>query len=136
MKQLENPPQEAEYRRIAASTQGRDGGLHRPSVRAQPVPAAFDSPPWPPPLEAAAFHGLAGDVVAVIRPHTEADEAALLINFLVAFGSAVGRGPHTLVEDTRHGCNLSTVLVGETAKARKGTAWNRINPYSPFGSNK
>jgi len=47
---------------------------------------------------------------------------ALLSNFLVMFGSAVGRGPHTTVGYTRHGINLNVVQVGQSAKARKGTA--------------
>lgn len=92
----------------------------------QPIPEASDSAPWPSPLEGDAFHGLAGDVVAAIRPHTEADDAALLINFLVAFGNNVGRGPHAIAEADRHGCNLSAVLVGETAKGRKGSSWGHI----------
>jgi Protein of unknown function (DUF3987) len=82
--------------------------------------------PWPEPLCAEAFHGLAGQVVDLIAPHSEADPAALLIQFLVAFGNAVGRGPFFEVEGDRHATNLFTVMVGETAKARKGTSWSRI----------
>jgi Protein of unknown function (DUF3987) len=82
--------------------------------------------PWPDPLCAEAFHGLAGEVVDLIAPHSEADPAALLIQFLVAFGNAIGRGPFFEVEGDRHATNLFTVMVGETAKARKGTSWSRI----------
>ena len=82
--------------------------------------------PWPDPLCAEAFHGLAGEVVDLITPHSEADPAALLIQFLVAFGNAIGRGPFFEVEGDRHATNLFTVMVGETAKARKGTSWSRI----------
>ena len=78
--------------------------------------------PWPAPLAEAAFHGLAGRAVRALEPHTEADPAALLMNFLLMFGSAVGHGPHFMVGDTRHGGNLFAVLVGETAKARKGSS--------------
>ena len=81
---------------------------------------------WPDPLCAEAFHGLAGEVVELIGPHSEADPAALLIQFLVAFGNAIGRGPFFEVEGDRHATNLFTVMVGETAKARKGTSWSRI----------
>jgi hypothetical protein len=81
---------------------------------------------WPEPLCAEAFHGLAGDVIDLIAPHSEADPAALLIQFLVAFGNAIGRGPFFEVEGDRHATNLFTVMVGETAKARKGTSWSRI----------
>jgi hypothetical protein len=50
----------------------------------------------------------------------------LLLQFLVSFGNAVGRGPHCLIEGTKHFANLFTVLAGQTAKARKGTAADRI----------
>ncbi len=73
-----------------------------------------------------AFSGLAGDVVREIEPHTEASREALLINFLVAFGNAVDRGPHALAEADRHGCNLFAVLVGATSKGRKGSSWGHI----------
>ena len=88
-----------------------------------------DTPPgerWPDPPCTEAFHGLAGEVVDLIAPHSEADPAALLIQFLVAFGNAIGRGPFFEVEGDRHATNLFTVMVGETAKARKGTSWSRI----------
>jgi hypothetical protein len=58
--------------------------------------------------------------------HTEADHAALLLQFLVSFGNAVGRKPYCLIEGTKHYANLFTVLAGASAKARKGTAADRI----------
>lgn len=81
---------------------------------------------WPEPLAAEAFHGLAGDVVQAIEPHTEGDLAAILTNFLIAFGNAIGRGPHAIAEADRHSCNLNIVQVGETSKGRKGSAWSHI----------
>jgi hypothetical protein len=81
---------------------------------------------WPEPLAEAAYHGLAGRVVRAIAPHTEADPAAILIQYLVAFGSVVGRGPYYAVEGDRHGPNLYAVIVGATAKGRKGTSWGRV----------
>jgi hypothetical protein len=80
---------------------------------------------WPAPMADAAFYGLAGEWVRLVEPETEADPAALLVTFLVGFGAAIGRGPHYQVEDTRHFCNLNAVLVGDTSKARKGTATDR-----------
>ena len=74
----------------------------------------------------AALHGIAGTVVRTITPHTEADPAAILLQFLVAFGNLVGPAPHCMVESTRHGLNLFVVLVGESSKARKGTSWRQI----------
>jgi hypothetical protein len=82
-------------------------------------------PGWPEPLREAAFCGLAGDFVRLVAPESEADNAALLVTFLVGIGCMLGRGPHFRVEATRHGLNLFSVLVGSTSKARKGTATDR-----------
>ena len=81
---------------------------------------------WPQPLADEAYHGLVGRIIRALEPHTEADQAALMFQLLVAFGSAVGRGPHFLAEDDRHGMNLFVACVGETAKGRKGTSWGRV----------
>jgi Protein of unknown function (DUF3987) len=83
------------------------------------------SPPWPA-LDAAALHGLTGDIVEAIAPHTEADPVALLVQTLIFFGNAIGRGPHCLVEADYHALNESAVLVGTTAKARKGTSEGHV----------
>ncbi len=81
---------------------------------------------WPAPLAEQAFYGLAGEIVGRIEPHSEADPAALLLQLLVAFGNACGRGPGFVVEGDLHATNLYTVLVGETSRARKGTSWGRV----------
>ncbi len=84
---------------------------------------------WPI-LDAAGFHGPAGELVKVLEPHTEADPAQILVNFLVAFGNAAGGGSWLQVESTRHGFNLYAVAVGRTAMARKGTATDRaLEPF-------
>jgi uncharacterized protein DUF3987 len=81
---------------------------------------------WPAPLAPQAFHGIAGEIVRAIEPHTEADPAALLIQFLVGFGNLTGRGTYTVVEADRHGCNLFAAIVGVSAKGRKGTSLGHI----------
>jgi hypothetical protein len=81
---------------------------------------------WPEPLPDDAFHGIAGEIAKVIEPHTEADKAAILLQVLVTFGLLVERGPHVRVEGDQHHANLYVVLVGDTAKARKGTSWGRV----------
>ncbi len=81
---------------------------------------------WPDPPAEAAFYGLAGEIVRTLEPHTEADPAGLLLQFLVAFGNCAGRTAHYVVESDQHFMNLFAVLVGPTAKARKGTSWSRI----------
>lgn len=75
-----------------------------------------------PALHAAAFLGLAGEFVKALDPHTEADPVAVLIHVLTVFGIAVGRGPHLMVDGSRHGSNEFVVTVGASGKARKGTA--------------
>jgi hypothetical protein len=80
-----------------------------------------------PVLDKAALHGLAGDIVRTIEPHSEADPAALLLQFLTLAGNAIGRSPYYQVESDRHHVNLFTVMVGESAKGRKGTSMGRIH---------
>lgn len=83
-------------------------------------------PHWPAPLAQVAYHGLAGEFVNLVLPHSEADPVALLAQFLVGFGSLIGRGPHFRTEADKHYTNLYAVLVGETSKGRKGTAWGHV----------
>ena len=91
-----------------------------------PALESATAPKWPEPLEDEAFHGLAGKIVRAIEPHSEADPAALLIQFLAAFGNAIGPSAYFNVESTAHHANIFAVLVGETAKGRKGTALGQI----------
>ena len=89
--------------------------LHQPSVVS-----------WPEPPKADAFRGLAGEIVSIIEPHSEADPIALLSQFLVGFGNVIGRSAYFPVEADRHYANLFAVLVGPTSKARKGSALSHV----------
>src|SRR5580704_11177527 len=80
----------------------------------------------PSPLRPAAYHGLVGEIVRTLEPHTEADPAALIIQLLAATGNAVGRRPYFMPESDRHGLNLFAVLCGPTSMGGKGTSWGRI----------
>ena len=73
-----------------------------------------------------AFYGVAGEIVGAIEPHTEADPAALLVTFLAMAGNAIGRDPHAVAEAARHGANLFAIIVGDTAKGRKGSSYQQI----------
>src|SRR5262245_12914248 len=73
-----------------------------------------------------AYHGLAGEVVHTIEPHTEADPVAILVQFLTLAGNMMGRTAYYQVEGDRHHTNLFAVLVGDSAKSRKGTSWGRV----------
>src|SRR5262249_9150794 len=90
---------------------------------ATPLPV---DPPWPAPLAEEALYGLAGDVVRTLEPGSEADPVALLVQLLAGAGSIIGRGPHFVVEADQHFGNEFFVLVGRTAKGRKGTSWGRV----------
>lgn len=81
---------------------------------------------WPEPLPQEAYYGLAGEVVSTIEPHTEADTVAILVQLLIAFGSAIGRGPYYQVEGDIHATNEFALLVGKTSKGRKGISWGRV----------
>lgn len=90
-----------------------------------------DKPPatplatWPE-LKEEACHGLVGEFLSFVGPHSEADPAALLFQYLAAFGASVGRGPHVAVEGDKHGANLFVGIIGDSAKARKGTSLGRV----------
>jgi hypothetical protein len=72
------------------------------------------------------YYGLVGDIVNAIAPETEADPVALLAQFLVAFGNAAGRHTYFVADGAYHYPNLFAVLVADTSKGRKGTAWNHV----------
>jgi hypothetical protein len=80
---------------------------------------------WPL-MEGRAFCGLAGELVRVLEPHSEADPNGLLLQFLTAFGNAVGSSPYYLVEGDQHRAKLFVVTSGATSKGRKGTGWGRV----------
>lgn len=86
----------------------------------------WDEPQQWPKLEDEALHGLAGDFVRLVMPHSEADCAALLTQFLCAFGCAIGPSAYFLVEATKHFARLFVLIIAKTSSARKGTAMGRV----------
>jgi Protein of unknown function (DUF3987) len=85
----------------------------------------FAEPAWPV-LHDGAYYGLAGEIVRSIEPHSEADPVAILLQFLAAFGNAVGISPYYQIEGDKHRAKLFVVTSGATSKGRKGTALGRI----------
>ena len=81
---------------------------------------------FPAVVDEAAFYGPAGEFVLATEPHSEAHPMALLVQFLVAFGCACGRGAHYQVEADEHYPNEFCVLVGPSAMGRKGTALGHV----------
>jgi hypothetical protein len=74
-------------------------------------------------LASEAFHGLAGEIVRVLEPHSEADPAALLVTTLAAFGAIVGASPHAIADGALHPARIWALIVGNTSKSRKGSSW-------------
>jgi hypothetical protein len=93
-----------------------------------PASLAAGAPPpgWPEAPGPDAYSGLIGDIVAALAPHTEADPVAILAQALVAAGATIGRGAHFAVEASAHHPNEYVLLVGESAKARKGSSWDHV----------
>ena len=93
----------------------------KPAEGGRPTPEA---PPARsrPVLGQAALHGVAGEIVRAIEPHSEADSAALLVTVLAFVGAAIGRTPHALAGGSRHTVNNNFVIVGDTGKGRKGSS--------------
>jgi hypothetical protein len=112
---------ENRYRCVPPLPKGEVTTIAASISRYTSAPAFYD---WPVPLEEAAFCGLAGEVVNAFTPHSEVDPAGLLGHTLTFFGNAAGSRAYFPVASDRHGTNIYTVTVGETAKARKGVAFN------------
>ena len=125
------PLHPAEVWRIAQSAERYPAGSLTPiqatiqSTRSVSSPS-FEPRQWPDSLAPAAFYGLAGDFVRLVEPHSEADPAALLLQFLVEYGNVIGRSAHFTVESDRHFMNLFGVLVGASSKGRKGTSEGNV----------
>ena len=73
-----------------------------------------------------AFSGLAGEVVDLIDPTTEASRVAVLVQLLIAYGNACGTNPHFMVGADRHVAREYGLIVGRTGTGRKGTSWSPI----------
>lgn len=101
------------------------GLLRTPKVKIPGIPKK-QAPEWPAPLREQAFHGIAGEFVELIEPHTEADSAALLVQFLAGFGNLVGRTSYFTAEADHHYPNVFAVMVGETSKGRKGSSFGQV----------
>ncbi|HJU29650.1 MAG TPA: DUF3987 domain-containing protein, partial [Candidatus Binataceae bacterium] len=84
---------------------------------------------WPESMNEAALHGAAGEFVRLIEPHTEADPAALLVQFLVGFGNLCGPASFRFAGGVAHHLNEYAVIVGDTSRARKGTSWAEVERF-------
>jgi hypothetical protein len=81
---------------------------------------------WPAPPDPAAYHGLPGAIIERLAPNTEADPVAILTQLLIACGAMLGHQAFFQVEATKHHPNEFVLLVGDTAKARKGSSFDHV----------
>jgi hypothetical protein len=74
-------------------------------------------------MDAAAFYGLAGQIVHIIEPYNEPCPEALLGHFLIGFGNMLG--PNVYMEQGgRQHTNDFGLFIGPSGIGRKGTAWD------------
>jgi hypothetical protein len=104
------------------ATPARSHGNHVEAVEE----TAVTMTDWPTPPANDAFHGVTGGFVEIVSPHSEADPVAFLIQFLVAVGNLLGRSGYAVAESSRHFANFFAVLVGKSAKGRKGSSWSHV----------
>lgn len=100
---------------VSSSNSSEDLDAWTPTTKAWPI------------LEQAALLGIVGDLVAVATEKSEADQAAVLATLLVRFGVEAGSPepnvrPHVYVGESKHEPRINAVVVGKSAKARKGTS--------------
>ena len=60
----------------------------------------------PPILSSHSYYGLAGDIIGIISPHTEASSAALLSQLFCAFGNSIGREAYFRTEADKQRANI------------------------------
>lgn len=107
--------------RSGQNTPPSDPATGQPASITLTAPAGWPEPPGPD-----AFHGLPGAIVEKIAPHTEADPIAVLTQLLVCCGALIGRGAHFQVEATVHHPHEFVILMGDSAKARKGSSFDHV----------
>jgi hypothetical protein len=92
-------------------------------VRAESEYYRLRERPLPSPMAKAAFTGILGEIVDIIIPWSEASEESIAVQLLIGIGNLIGRGARCKQAGIHH-VNEFGVLVGKTAKGRKGTAWD------------
>jgi len=120
------PLPDDEVLKIVSDLSQRQGAKIEATIRQEVEAAPLPEPiPWPV-LDEEAYYGISGEIVRQIEPESEADPVAVLVQLLAMFGNLIGRQPYYVVEGTSHHANLFAVLVGSTARGRKGTSEGRV----------
>jgi hypothetical protein len=129
-----SPEERAKWRKAAQPPPSEPPGTELVPL----LPPLPPEPEWPEPIGQEAYRGLLGEIVDATMPTTEGDANAILLQHLIFLGNAIGIGPNTpwcWGGKVVHRTNLTTIALGETAYARKGTAtaepmflYRQINP--------
>ncbi len=90
----------------------------------------LDIPEWPIP-DQAVFLGFAGRFVELATRDSEADPIAVLMTLFVRFGAEVyqhdeDKGAYCFVGNTKHPPCIFVVVIGDSAKARKGVSTSPV----------
>lgn len=80
-----------------------------------------------PTLSDKALYGPIGQIVEKLRGKTEASEAAILFQFIAAIGNCIGLKAHIQIGAQKHYPAIFICIVGNSAKARKGTSWSIVS---------
>ena len=119
------PADEKEIRRLVEDIARKEGARVEADLDEVDAIELPEPEPWPE-IGEDALHGIVGELVRTIEPETESDPVAILVQLLCSFGNMIGREPYFRVEGTSHHANLFAVLVGATARGRKGTSEGRV----------
>lgn len=93
-----------------------------PDLNGAAAPPSDVEPQAFPMLDPEALPGLVGEIVHAATESSEADPAAVLATLLPLVGIAAGRGVWVSISDDQHHARLFNVLVGDSARGRKGTS--------------
>ena len=85
-------------------------------------PISHSNEEWPTPIADEGFHGLAGEFVRLVKPHSEADPAAL--DLWPDTGKALGLGRNSTYDAARRG-DIPTIRIGRRILVPKA-ALNRL----------
>jgi hypothetical protein len=88
------------------------------------IPLAEQAGPW---WDDDILYGPAGELVKKASQYNEAHPAGMLVDFLVAFGNMIGRGPYFNINSTRHYTNEFLARVGDSSYSRKGGGRDAID---------
>lgn len=98
------------------------GQEHAHEVDEEPLPPPAE---FPAPMAKEAFHGVLGEIVEILLPHTHVSRENLLIHLLVGLGNMVDHAPYFQIGGDRHYTNLFALVIGESGIG-KGSGWSLI----------